>query len=403
MTHPLTHCPRNRLTMFLATLALTGLAFTAAPAGAGTAPAAPWPEVLTLNAAARYLQMMPGELAALAEEGEVPARRLGAGWRFSRDALQAWLIGDWKLVTVALAPGAAALPQDRMAAVTGTGTTGGAAGSAPAPASGEPIGEAPEESTAEDVFLRRQRVLLAPGDVNLDFSLFYASSDSRQLALSGNNIGLATLEQDTFTAGLLARYGVAEETELFAGTSYRFQDTDLVLGDSTIESSTFDEFGDIRLGVRRTLMHEGTWRPNVVATLEGRVPTGHSSYALGGGLSFVKSYDPAVLFASANYRHTFSREFGDVTRLEPEDRIDATFGYALALNDTLSISTALSGLFTFGTKFDDVRLRASDQFSLQFGLTALAAEGLYIEPTVSFGLNGPGDSFAVGLTVPYSF
>jgi hypothetical protein len=28
---------------------------------------------------------------------------------------------------------------------------------------------------------------------------------------------------------------------------------------------------------------------------------------------------------------------------------------------------------------------------------------LYIEPTVSFGLNGPGDSFALGVTLPYTF
>ena len=286
-----------------------GLALTAVPGRAG-APAAPpasaWPEVLTLEMAARYLQLPPGELAALAEGEEVPARRLGQEWRFSRNALQAWLIGDWRLVTVALPPGAGPLPPARMAAVTGAGTTGEAPsasgtgqGAAPAPAEGSPIGEAPEEKTAEEVFLRRQQVLLAPGDVNLDFSLFYSSSDRQQLALAGDGIGLATLERDTFTAGLLARFGVAEETELFAGTSYRFQDTDLTLGGETLDSESRDEFGDIRLGLRRTILHEGNWRPNLVATLEGKVPTGDSSWALGGGLSFVKSYDPAVLFGSA--------------------------------------------------------------------------------------------------------
>ncbi len=40
---------------------------------------------------------------------------------------------------------------------------------------------------------------------------------------------------------------------------------------------------------------------------------------------------------------------------------------------------------------------------MQFGLTSWLAKGLYIEPTVSFGLNGPGDSFALGVTVPYTF
>ncbi len=47
--------------------------------------------------------------------------------------------------------------------------------------------------------------------------------------------------------------------------------------------------------------------------------------------------------------------------------------------------------------------REQELFSLQFGLTSWLAKGLYIEPTVSFGLNGPGDSFALGVTVPYTF
>ncbi len=92
-----------------------------------------------------------------------------------------------------------------------------------------------------------------------------------------------------------------------------------------------------------------------------------------------------------------------MTRLEPEDQVDFTFGYAFALNDTLTLSTAVSGLFTSETDFDNATLREQELFSLQFGLTSWIAEGLYIEPSVSFGLNGPGDSFAIGVTVPYTF
>jgi hypothetical protein len=159
----------------------------------------------------------------------------------------------------------------------------------------------------------------------------------------------------------------------------------------------------VRLGIRHTLLKEGPRRPNIIATLDGRIPTGDTSYAVGGGLAFVKSIDPVVLFASTNYRHTFSRDFAEVTRLEPEDRIDVSMGYALALNDTLTISTSVSGLFTRATSFDNAKLRQQDNFSLKFGMTSWLAKGLYIEPSVSFGLNSPGDSFAFGVLVPYSF
>ena len=39
----------------------------------------------------------------------------------------------------------------------------------------------------------------------------------------------------------------------------------------------------------------------------------------------------------------------------------------------------------------------------RFALTSWLAEGLYIEPSVSFGLSGPEDSFAFGVTIPYAF
>ena len=53
----------------------------------------PAPEVLTLTQAAELLQLAPDAVAELAEAGEVPGRRIGEEWRFSREAVLAWLGG----------------------------------------------------------------------------------------------------------------------------------------------------------------------------------------------------------------------------------------------------------------------------------------------------------------------
>ena len=76
-----------------------------------------------------------------------------------------------------------------------------------------------------------------------------------------------------------------------------------------------------------------------------------------------------------------------------------SFGFALALNDTLSLSTSLSAAFTSATSFPNAQLRQQDGYSLGFGLTSWLAPGVYIEPGVSFSLGGPGDSFAFGVSV----
>jgi excisionase family DNA binding protein len=51
----------------------------------------PAPEVLTLDGAAELLQLEPDAVAELAAAGELPGRRIGDEWRFSRAAVLAWL------------------------------------------------------------------------------------------------------------------------------------------------------------------------------------------------------------------------------------------------------------------------------------------------------------------------
>jgi excisionase family DNA binding protein len=52
---------------------------------------APAPEVLTLEDLAALLQADPAVVAELADAGELPGRRVGGAWRFSREAVLAWL------------------------------------------------------------------------------------------------------------------------------------------------------------------------------------------------------------------------------------------------------------------------------------------------------------------------
>jgi excisionase family DNA binding protein len=51
------------------------------------------PEVLTAEQVAELLQVEVAEVLALAEAGELPARRLGDQWRFARRAVLEWLAG----------------------------------------------------------------------------------------------------------------------------------------------------------------------------------------------------------------------------------------------------------------------------------------------------------------------
>jgi excisionase family DNA binding protein len=49
------------------------------------------PEVMNHEQAAQFLQIEPHIVIELAEAGKLPGKKLGPSWRFSREALVAWL------------------------------------------------------------------------------------------------------------------------------------------------------------------------------------------------------------------------------------------------------------------------------------------------------------------------
>lgn len=373
------------------------------------------PEVLTPNEAALLLRVDRATLLDLAQTGQVPARQVGGQWRFSRAALLGWLAGYKQGMAMAHAGDAIGEPLALLrplaaraaTAVVGRGLSGAAQADQPviAPESNEPdapIGTAPKGRTASEVFLRDQRIVLAPNEVTFDFGLLYARNDTLALVDAGNGPTLGLVESDTFGGVLVGRYSVGRSTELFASTSYRNQQVAIFADGQSLSRASRGDFGDIGLGLRRTIIDEGPGRPDVIVTFEGSIPTGPSSYTLGGGLTLVKSFDPAVLFGSVDYRHSFSREFADITRLQPRDRIDAQVGYAFALNDTVILNTALSGSFNFATRFDDAAFRQNETFNLLLGLTARVSRNLFVQPSVSYRLNGPGSGIVFGLNFPYT-
>ena len=359
--------------------------------------------VLTLDEAATLLRVSPADVEQLAAQGGIPARRIGSTWRFKCEALLAWLSASAE-VPSSVPPDTQALSARNLAATTAAGVDqGGVEKAQPGQGQTTPIGEKPSERDAESVFLRAQRVLLRQGEVVVDFGEFYSRITDRSLAAIGGGVALSSVEQATFTTVLMGRVGIFDETELFASTAFHKQDVRQFVGNTTLASSGQSDFGGTQLGVRRTLLREKAGRPDVILTVLGQFPTGETPYAAGTGLVFVKSIDPVVLFASVSYLRSFGKDLPALVSIQPRNSFDVTVGYGLALNDTLAINMAVSGVVNGRMRLDDTRGRPVERFSARFGLTSWLGKGLYIEPSVSFGLSGPGDGFAFGFSLPYTF
>ncbi len=48
-------------------------------------------EVLTLQEASQFLKLSKSTLYSLARKGEIPVRRVGKSWRFTKQSLLRWL------------------------------------------------------------------------------------------------------------------------------------------------------------------------------------------------------------------------------------------------------------------------------------------------------------------------
>jgi hypothetical protein len=272
------------------------------------------------------------------------------------------------------------------------------------------FGEQPDLDTARDVALREQgALLLRGGEVTLEADIFYSRTDRNVLApieiAPGFIIpGLATARREAVTALLVGRFGLMDNLQLVASVPYQYRTDELTGAGADQDRSSKSGFGDVGLSTRYALLQESWGRPGMIVSADAQIPTdGSGAFALGGGVSLVKSIDPVALFASVNYLHQFNSDSRDLEDLEADNTFNSTLGFAFAMNDRLSLGTALTGTFNRRSEHGDRVVPSDETYSLRFSLTSLLHENLYIEPSVSFRLNGPGSAMTFGLSLPYSF
>lgn len=53
-----------------------------------------YPEILTMEQAAAYLQVSTRTLQRMVTDGRVPGRQVGSQWRFDREQLREWVRGE---------------------------------------------------------------------------------------------------------------------------------------------------------------------------------------------------------------------------------------------------------------------------------------------------------------------
>jgi hypothetical protein len=222
------------------------------------------------------------------------------------------------------------------------------------------------------------------------------------------------LNRNEFNWGLDMRFGLPFESQFEIVAPYNLvqqQVTDIALAPPQQASNRWgNSFGDVTVGLAKTLVHESGWVPDVLGRVTYEIPTGpdnsnqvplpsrRNNLAL--SLTGTKRQDPLVFVATAGYTKAFQTGL-----LNPGDQINFQTGAFLGTSPETTLRGVLQENFLQNIKVNDVTLRGSDtvQSILNFGASSILGRGWLLDLQVGVGLTNTAPKYSVLLSSTYRF
>jgi hypothetical protein len=297
----------------------------------------------------------------------------------------------------------------------------------PRPPSEEKLGQAPEDYSHQ--FLRRDSVLLKPGDwqfdVGLNYTVFDRSYTNLDIGESKGQVVITPIDSRFISRLLLVpldvRYGLCDQLQAFANVPFGWSNT---------ERSCFgqDDFtnaggiGDVTAGVSWLAHKTGgcSCDPDVIFTFGCTAPTADVSplqgileppnTLLGQGflygswnVLFVHTIDPIIVFYGFGSRHGVSREYEGYD-IRPGDQYTYRCGLGFAVNERVTLSAIATGSYITAPYLNGTRVEglAMEPISMRFGATISRAHcKQFWDPFVEIGMTPDAPNARVGMTFTF--
>jgi len=215
---------------------------------------------------------------------------------------------------------------------------------------------------------------------------------------------------DDLTLGLSLRLGLPWDSQLEVLLPYRWRTVQTVtrLGLAPIDASSQSAsgWGDLRVGLAKTLLREGRWRPDLVGrlswdsdtgeTVDG-IPLGDGFHQLQGSLTAIKRQDPIAFVTGLSYDYAFAGN-----QLRPGATLSGSFGGFIALSPETSLQLSIAGGHQWRTRFAGNPIDGTDRSfaSLILGGSTLVARGTLINASAVIGLTNDTDDFRLVFSMP---
>jgi hypothetical protein len=284
---------------------------------------------------------------------------------------------------------------------------------APAPGQFEIDQEAAER--ALDFTLVQQGALLLPaGRVEFSPSFAYTRRTGDFPIIVNGFLSEREVRRNEFVPAVDLRVGLPFDSQLELGLPYNIVDqsvADEVGGNAQQEdSNTGHAWGDLSVGLAKTVLRQKHWWPDVVVRLDWDTGTGERSdndvaldggfQSLTGSFSLAERQDPLVFVAGASYETVFEDD-----DIDPGDTLSFSIGTFLAVTPKTSLSLVLNQSFINDLEVDGEGIDGSDrvQSVLSFGASAILARNVLLDGAVGVGLTDDSPDYSVSVALPIRF
>ncbi|MEH6649000.1 MAG: hypothetical protein V7707_03120 [Motiliproteus sp.] len=277
------------------------------------------------------------------------------------------------------------------------------------------VEEGAAERALERSLTRAGALLLPSGILEIEPSIALVRREASTPALittdAGTFVGETELNGNSLTGNLALRLGLPWDSQLEVGIPYRWRQIETVssVGFVAVDSASQSghDFGDLRLGIAKTLLREGLWRPDLVGRVTWDTATGNSladGVPTGGGfdelqvsLTAIKRQDPVAFVGGLSYEHTYEKD-----NIQPGSTVALNMGSFIALSPETSLSLALAGSYQDETELAGSKIAGSDRTIGSFivGGSTLLAPGTLLNLSAGIGLTDDADDFSLSLSLP---
>ena len=277
--------------------------------------------------------------------------------------------------------------------------------------------EAEEAQRLTELFLRNQSVFIHKGELMVELNTFYnRNSRNDFLTIPGGGALLVKNTTKFIDNTMIVRYGLLTdglELDLIVPFWIHAEaKSDFGIAESTRSKNGF---GDLGAALRYEVWYEQGNRPAVILDITGKSNTGGvgltgtGTWAVGGGVTLLKTIDPVVFFGRIGYLNNFASQSRDLGNI-----FDYRLGMGFSLNDKVSFNMQLSGAHVgpssvvssgIGGLTDPLSptilsVKRLELMNLLFTTTVIVTRKFSIEPVVGIPLTSESFAF-VGLRIPY--